>query len=359
MTQVDELRTQNKMMHIVVLDYGSLICKATLVGAQDQKSICHRRATDDEEDAKKFQFNYFDMEHFYQTVSQCLDDLKVAASETCLLICDHAKSSLERRQQMCTVLFELLQVAQVRFCNQALLACIAHNMTTGIVVDSGHSFTSVVPLFDGYAVHSAVQCIPHAGKRVANVFRELLVRKTKNNKYGSTLISALLEKMAYVAQDFDHEMAHVHDKLEQYCYELPDKQSVNLVQESFMCTEVLFQPSAFEYDYPSVQELIVKAIKLSDMDIRKALFANIVTTGGNTMYSGYQSRLKQEVKQMTPNAVHVHHNQMVPLYTNVNKTCHGGTILAMQSMHSKSKIWITQKEYKERGSIVVKYYTEW
>ena len=37
-----------------------------------------------------------------------------------------------------------------------------------------------------------------------------------------------------------------------------------------------------------------------DVDIRKDMYANIVLSGGNTMYDGIQERMEQEIKSLAP-----------------------------------------------------------
>ena len=47
--------------------------------------------------------------------------------------------------------------------------------------------------------------------------------------------------------------------------------------------------------------MIVDSISRSDMDLRKALYSNIVLSGGSTLCKGFGDRLLLEVKKLAPN----------------------------------------------------------
>ena len=43
--------------------------------------------------------------------------------------------------------------------------------------------------------------------------------------------------------------------------------------------------------FAGVQQMIVESISKSDIDIRRDLFTNIITSGGTTMFKGFQERV--------------------------------------------------------------------
>ena len=55
------------------------------------------------------------------------------------------------------------QVNSVLFMNSATLSLFSTGLTTGLVVESGHQLTSVVPIFEGFMVHHAIQKSSIAG----------------------------------------------------------------------------------------------------------------------------------------------------------------------------------------------------
>ena len=69
-------------------------------------------------------------------------------------------------------------------------------------------------------------------------------------------------------------------------YELPDGQVITVGNERFRAPEALFQPAFLGMEISGVHESTYNSIMKCDIDIRKDLYANIVLSGGTTMYPG-------------------------------------------------------------------------
>merc|ERR1719460_1833518 len=138
-------------------------------------------------------------------------------------------------------------------------------------MDSGDGVSHTVPIYEGYA-------LPHAILRL-----DLAGRDMK-------------EKLAYVALDFDAEMqtAAQSSALEK-SYELPDGQVITIGNERFRCPEALFQPTFLGMESAGVHETTYNSIMKCDVDIRKDLYANVVLSGGTTMYAGIADRMSKEI----------------------------------------------------------------
>merc|ERR1719453_957167 len=104
-------------------------------------------------------------------------------------------------------------------------------------------------------------------------------------------------------------------------YELPDGQVITIGNERFRCPEALFQPSFLVMEAAGVHELTYNSIMKCDVDIRKDLYANVVLSGGTTMYAGIADR-KYSVWI-------------------------GGSILS--SLSTFQQMWISKQEYDESG----------
>ena len=72
--------------------------------------------------------------------------------------------------------------------------------------------------------------------------------------------------------------------------ELPDGQVITIGNERFRCPEALFQPTFLGMESPGVHETTYNSIMKCDVDIRKDLYANVVLSGGTTMYAGIADR---------------------------------------------------------------------
>jgi len=85
-----------------------------------------------------------------------------------------------------------------------------------------------------------------------------------------------------------------------------------------------------------------------DVDIRKDLYANIVLSGGSTMYEGIADRLNKEMVALVPNTMKV---KVVAPPERKYSVWIGGSILA--SLSTFQQMWISKQEYDESGPGIV------
>lgn len=68
--------------------------------------------------------------------------------------------------------------------------------------------------------------------------------------------------------------------------------------ERFRAPEILFDPEIIGLEYPGVHQIVVDSISRTDLDLRKALYSNIVLSGGSTLTKGFGDRLLTEVQKL-------------------------------------------------------------
>ena len=101
-------------------------------------------------------------------------------------------------------------------------------------------------------------------------------------------------------------------------------------------------------EYDGIHELTYKSIMKADIDVRKDLYANIVLSGGTTMFAGIGERMDKEIVALAPPTMKV---KVVAPPERKYSVWIGGSILS--SISTFSCMWITKEEYQEAGPSIV------
>ncbi|GAJ01012.1 unnamed protein product, partial [marine sediment metagenome] len=130
-------------------------------------------------------------------------------------------------------------------------------------------------------------------------------------------------------------------------YVLPDGQKLKIGSERFRAPEILFDPEIIGMEYPGLHTLVVDAINRTDVDLRKALFANIVLSGGSTMIKGFGDRLLHEVQRLAVKDMRI---KIFAPPERLYSTWIGGSILA--GLSTFRKMWVGVDEWHENPEII-------
>ena len=159
------------------------------------------------------------------------------------------------------------------------------------------------------------------------------------------------EKLCYVAMDFDKEMKLAEESsVVEKSYEMPDGNIVTIGNERFRVPEALFNPSMLgkELRHGGIHDATYTTIMKCDVDIRKELYANVVLSGGSTMFPGIGERMQKELLALAPPSIKV---KVLASPERKYMVWVGGSLLACLS--SFQNMWIAKSEYDEAGPTIV------
>ncbi|XP_058391293.1 actin-related protein T1 [Diceros bicornis minor] len=276
-------------------------------------------------------------------------ELGVKPCQQPVLMVEPSLNPRETREKMAEMMFETFNVPAFYLSNHAVVALYASASVTGLVVDSGDGVTCTVPIFEGYSLPHAVTKLYVAGTDITEHLTRVLLAtgSTFPCILNKALVNDIKEKLCYVALEPEKKLCKRPEEVLRE-YKLPDGNVIHIGDQLYQVPEILFAPDQLGIHNPGLSKMVSISIMKCDIDIQKNLFAEIVLSGGTTLFPGLEERLMKELEQLASRGTPIK-------ITASPDRCFSAWIGAsiVTSLSSFKQMWITSADFMEFGTYVV------
>ncbi|GMR36523.1 hypothetical protein PMAYCL1PPCAC_06718, partial [Pristionchus mayeri] len=246
--------------------------------------------------------------------------LKGESQEESRIVLTHPNALVPAvKDESCEILFEMFGFGEVfKSSTAGLIGQCKRQSRVVLVVDSGFSFTHIVPFLDGTIIQKGVVRMDIGGKLLTNQLKEWVSYRELNVVEETFVMNECKEDACFVSLQFDKDAEIARRRGEENTmvreYVLPDfstrqrgilrtpartfeeeVQKIRLNIERFSIPEALFNPSNIGINQMGIAECIVHSVNRCPENIREALVQNIYLIGGNCKFANFQQRLLEEV----------------------------------------------------------------
>lgn len=255
-----------------------------------------------------------------------------------------------------------------------------------LVVDIGHSHTTITPLYHGRPLHASCRRLDIGGKTLTNQLKAVLSRTVEVQKE-DWIVQEIKEDVGYVSRSFAADLERVWkgglkdprdiDTSIVVDYVLPDYEAVKrgfarphdpsisrkeralgldggprehivtIGNERFTVPELLFTPSDIGMQQEGLTGTILQSVYSLPKGLWQPFLANVLVVGGSSKFAGLMERLEAELRASVSEDLAV---RVARAQHPVENVWLGGARLA-QSEEVLRSLVVTRQEYLENGDV--------
>lgn len=257
-----------------------------------------------------------------------------------------------------------------------------------LIIDTSYSDTTILPIYSGRLIQSAVRRLTVGGKMLTNYLKELSSLRHYNMMDETYLLNEIKEAVSFVSpstqqfsKDLDrtwkgrlgdqrtldptivvdyvlpdyeqsiHGYARPHDPVKSkqrrglQPLQGPREDLLPLGNERFAVPELLFSPTDIGIQEAGLPEAIMQSLSVLPEALKVGMLANVVAVGGNSLIPGFMDRLEYELRALVPPEYLLHLRRAEDP---IKHTWLGAARFASQPDLLK-QVLVTRAEYNEFG----------
>nr|CAB3219971.1 actin-related protein 6-like [Phallusia mammillata] len=316
------------------------------------------------------------------------DVLNLKFNETSVIVTEPHFNFASIQESMNEIFFEEYEFNSIIRINASTLASHQYSHDNPeenccLVVDSGYSFTHIVPYYKNRKIVEAVCRIDVGGKLITNHLKEVISYRQLQVMDETYVMNQVKEDACYISMSFNEEMATCKKKGKENTvlrdYVLPDytqikrgyikpveeskkpnpksktqEQTIRLTVERFTVPEILFHPSDVGISQMGLAEGILHSISKCPEKYRPHLLRNILLIGGNCLFPNFKERLEHDVRELAPDEQEIF---IILPPDPTTYACQGG--MTWSNSDGIKKHWLSQRDYQEGGQVTcAKYFPD-
>jgi actin-related protein 6 len=258
-----------------------------------------------------------------------------------------------------------------------------------LIIDTSYSDTTILPLYNGKLIQSAVRRLTVGGKLLTNYLKELASLRHYNLMEETYLLNEIKEAVSYVSpssQAFSKDLERAWkgrlgnkrelDSSVVVDYVLPDYESaihgharphdaaksrmrrgmqplqgpredlLPMGNERFSVPELLFNPTDIGIQEAGIPGAVLESLSGLPEALKIGLLSNVVVVGGNALIKGFNARLEDELRAIVPAQYLLN---IKSAEDPIKHTWLGAARFASQPELLK-EVLVDKAEYDERGS---------
>ncbi|KAH7078171.1 actin-domain-containing protein [Paraphoma chrysanthemicola] len=280
------------------------------------------------------------------------EGLRCDPKETNLLLTEKPNCPKELQKNCDEIVFEQFEFASYYRCVGPRLNAYHSADTTTLsalpqecllIIDTSFSDTTILPLYNGKLLQSAVRRLTVGGKLLTNYLKELASLRHYNLMEETYLMNEIKEAISYVAPsaqyfakdlertwkgrlgnkreldssvvvdyvlpDYEtaiHGHARPHDPVRSSMrrglqpLQGPREDLLPMGNERFAVPELLFNPSDIGIQEEGIPGAVMESMRGLPEALRVGMLANVVVVGGNSLITGFIERLEAELRALVP-----------------------------------------------------------